>query len=598
MNERKSHWLRANEASRLPRRVICFDCESYQNRKGLHATHEFRLASATFNTLSKEAQVLGKTESRDFDRTDDFWGWVSEHTSPVHRTVAFAHNLAYDLRVSAALLALPALGFRCKGIALTPYSTWARFHDGKRSLWLVDSLSFIPAPLERIASVLRIDKPPLPDDNAPNAEWLERCRGDVRTTRIAVLRVLRWLHDNDLGDFRTTGAGQAMAAYRHRFMPKNRLLVHADTEGLKAERRACWVGRSEVWQWGKVNELIYEVDFNCAYAHIAKEHDVPISLNSTHGSTTVGRLLSVARKYAVAADVEITTEVPTVPASHDGGIVWPVGRFQTTLWNPEIQLALEEGAKVDVKRYWTYRKAPVLRTWADWILDCLAGNGGDNDPVLQFTLKDWSRALIGRFGLRYSEWESIGELPSSDVVLYQCSDTRVGRTVDYLQIGTDLSEATALKESPNSMPSVMGYIMSVARVKLWEVMKDVGFGNFYYCDTDGLLMGGRGRQSLNAHGLRHYVPPLRHKTTWNGGNFRAPRNIDLGDTRRVNGAPRKSERLAHSTYRGEIWESLPTALKRHRPDTVLVTDRVFQISDRDRRRVHLPNGRTEPIRLG
>lgn len=598
MNERKAHWLRANEANRLPRRIVVFDCESREERYGQSADHRFRVGSASFDTLTAQGTPNREPQYQDFYTSGELCEWIIGHTSQSHRTVAFAHNLSFDLRVSAALRYLPEHGFRCRGIALTPYSTWARFHDGKRSLWLVDSLSFIPASLERIAAALKEGKPPLPQDDDPIEVWLERCRADVRVLRTAMLRVIKWIGDDDLGDFRTTGAGQAMAAYRHRFMPRRQLLVHADQDALAAERRATWTGRAEVWRWGKANELIYEVDFNAAYAHIARDYSVPVALESTHGATTLASVQRAAEKYAICADLEVVTDTPTIPTTHEGGIIWPIGKFKTTLWDAEIQLASDEGAKINVLRYWRYRKSPVLRTWADWILDLLAGSGAGSDPLLRLAVKEWSRSLIGRFGLRYSEWEAIAELPTSDVQLYQCSDTRVGRTVDYLQIGTELSEQSERRESPNSMPCVMGYIMSVARVKLWEVMKDAGFGNFYYVDTDGLLIGNEGRRAINSRGLRNYVPPLRHKTTWNSGHFRAPRNIDLGSTRRVNGAPRQSERLAHSTYRGEIWESLPTALKRHRPDSVFVTDRTFHISDRDRRRVHLPNGTTEAIRIG
>ena len=92
------------------------------------------------------------------------------------------------------------------------------------------------------------------------------------------------------------------------------------------------------------------------------------------------------------SDVIVTTEVPTVPTYDDGRICWPVGTFRSTLWENEVQLAIEHGAHVEVQRCWTYERAHALHGFCSWVLDQLDYDDGDIDPVIRLALE----ALVAR----------------------------------------------------------------------------------------------------------------------------------------------------------------------------------------------------------
>lgn len=595
--QRRAHWLRKNAAARMPRRMIVLDSEAYRHRAVGNERHDFRCAVASFDTLDVNAQPEGIPLWLETECAATLWSFVADFTSTAHRTVLFAHNLSYDLRLTEGLRHLPGLGYKCSGMALTSHGCWARFGKGAQSLWLIDSLSFIPAALAKVGALVGMEKPSLPSDDGTNAEWLHRCRSDVEITREGMLRILGYLKKNDLGDFRLTGSAQCTAAYRHKFLPDRTLLVHADEEALEAERRAAWSGRAEVWTHGEVNKPIYEMDYETAYARIAYNIQVPVKLVTDHSGIPWNRLTQVMEHYAVLADVTIRTESPCVPASHNNGIVWPVGDFQTTLWDHELRLAKREGAEIEVHKYWYYKRQPILRDWAAWILRSLSLPASELDPVVKLMLKDWSRALIGRFGLRYSVLEEIGTTPNHDLCLRGVWDADTKTELEYLQIGSQLLERMARVESPNSTPAVMSAVMSAARVNLWGAMKHAGEENIYYVDTDGFLCSSAGYRSVDKAQRRGLLPTMRLKSQYQGGDFRSPRNIDLGETRRVSGAPKLAERLEPGVYRGEVWESLPTALKRKHIGNVFIHERTFNISDTDKRRRHLPGGRTEAIRL-
>lgn len=581
----------------MPRRLICFDTESVREKQMGSEEHNFRLGVASFDMLDAQIHTQKETQWFDTDSAADLWAWIASKTNRNHRTVAFAHNLSFDLRLSQGLRHLPKLGFDVQGIGLNSYSCWARLRRDRNTLWLCDSLSFLPAALERIAPMVALDKPPLPADGDESAVWLARCRADVEVTRAAVLRVLGFLRAENLGDFRLTGAAMASAGYRHRFMPQKTLLVHDNEEVLAIERESAYAGRAEVWRHGEVSDTVYEYDYQYAYARLAQELEIPYRLECEHSPLTDERFDTVANHQSVLSRCVVHTDVPVAPTLLDGRIVWPIGTFAAHLWDNELRLAMECGADIQIERCWLYARAPVLRSWADWIVEKLDAPTDDIDPVARLMLKDWSRALIGRFGLRYPLLEEIGRVPSYDLSHRGVWDIDAEKELTYLQLGQQLFEQTEKVESSDSMPAVMSYIMAASRVKLWRLMQVAGMENLYYVDTDGIICNRRAAKRIDAELELGNLPGLRLKGTFAGGTFRAPRNIDLGEERRVNGAPRKAERLASGVYRGEVWESLPAALRRRHAEKVFVHEREFHITDTDPRRTHLPDGTTAPLRL-
>lgn len=597
MNDRTTHWLRSNAANRIPRRVICFDCEAQKDKSVKGEVHSFRLASLTFDRLDAEGNETHETERLDFGTPEALWGYVADFASHKMRTCAFAHNLSYDIRLANGLGILPDYGFECVGIALTNYSFWARFKRGNSSLYLQDSLSFVPANLAKVASAGQLPYVGYPGDDGTDEQFLERCRNDVEVTRNAVLRVLRFIKSDDLGDFRLTGAAQATAAFRHRFMREKSLLVHDNEEALTAERDASYTGRTEVLRHGSISETVYEYDYEYAYTRLAADIEVPTKLIARHSPLPVARFERMMEKYAVLATVTVTTNVPVVPCRNGNRIIWPVGEFEATLWDHELRLLSANNATYRVGQFWFYQREPLLKAWAEWMMEKLNAPAEDVDPIVRLMLKDWSRALIGRFGLRYSVLDHIATLEDSDVARRGVWDADESKELAYLQLGHKLFETTDRVESPNSTPMVMSAIMSAARVRLWKAIETAGWDHVYYVDTDGLICDKRGARRLASAIASGKLPGLRRKAAYSGADFRAPRNIDLGEIRRVSGAPRTAERLAPSIYRGEVWESLPTALKQRHIGRVFVHERTFRVSDADPRRIHLPDGTTAPHRL-
>lgn len=526
----------------------------------------------------------------------NLWTDIGAHTRKGARTVLYAHNLPYDMRIGRALECLPGRRWVLENIRLDSRGSWSRWTRDKASLILCDSASIFPCTLATLALLVEKRKAPLPDGDDTSG-WLQRCRTDVEILTTVMLQYLDWLKTGAAGNWQMTGSSQSWAHWRHCHYTE-KVLIHHDTEATDAERRALWTGRAENWRWGRdATDPVFEYDWSNAYPRVAQDTLVPTRFLGVSDRVSTSALPKLWARYAILADVEVTTDVPCVPARTDDGIVWPVGTFATTLWDPELRLLASSGATIRVRRVWMYQKGPALQEWARWTL-----NGIHSDTVrelrwLPIVLKHWSRSLIGRFAMRYQSWERFGTLPVSGIRIGTMVDRDTGTSADTMQLGHEFYVLSDYQEAPNSCPQITGYIMSEARAKLWRVIEKVGAAHVYYMDTDSLVVDANGAGTIERQGNASDCAGLRLKERHRGWEIYGPRALILGDTAKFAGMPRGAERVGDTQWLGEVWTGLEHSVKTGEFDRVTIRKRPFSVRWNEKRRIRCADGTTAAPRL-
>lgn len=588
-----AHWLGKNETTRLPRCWIALDTEATREETPTGETQSFALAVAAAECSIRNPRRTGPRVTEVFHDPADLWRWVTARCHAGRRTVLVAHNLAYDLRIGQAFTWLPRLGWQLRAIRLDGGQTWATWRRDGASLVMVDTTSWLPTTLEKIGRAVGIAKPPLPAPGSPLADLEHRCRADVDILATAWARILAWLEADDLGSFKPTGAGQSWAAFRHRFLT-HRILVHDDDRAREAEREAAHAGRCEAWRWGDLGAGPWvEWDWAAAYARIAREAQVPTVLAGHHAHLPSEARRRLQERRRVLARCRVTTEAPTAPLTAAGGLSWPVGTFDTVLWDVEMDLVERHGGTVEVLEAWSYRRAPALAAWATWVLGWLEAEPGAVDEVARLVVKGWSRALIGRFGSRWSSWEPFGTAHTFDVSLGRVGGPAADGGTRLLQLGRQLLIDTDVTDSPDACPQVMSWVMAACRVRLWETMEAAGMEHVAYVDTDSVLVDQAGHQALQLAQL----DGLRVKGAWRRVKVYGPRQLVLQGQLRAAGIPRNATPTGPNTWEGDVWRRLGTSLARSEPDVVTIARRRVTLKGRDKRRQHLPGGRTDAIRV-
>lgn len=594
MRDVKAHYIKSNEVARIPSRFIILDTEAVRTKDKNGETQSWALAVATFLVWKKDG-TIDQVTSR-FNTPMELWQAVSSFTRTGRRTVLYAHNLNYDLRISQALTILPALGWMTQDIRLDGRGSWSKWSREKASLVLSDSASIFPVKLEYLATILGMKKLTLPQ-SCEREKLFQRCTTDVEILTCAITLYVKWLRTGVCGNWQMTGASQAWSHWRHSHYT-HKVLVHDNEEALKAERSAMHAGRCEAWRWGKYDKDVwYEYDWQNSYPRIARDSLLPSRLCGTVTTPNPKSLAGLLKKYCVLAELEVTTDIPCVPSVHNGRVLWPTGTFTTTLWDPEIRLLLGNGATFCVRKAWLYKRDPILKDWAEWILSSLHDKTDRIEPWQKLILKHWSRALIGRFGMRYKTWESFATATDSRVYISQMTDLDDGSEKELMQIGTQVFTSGDLKEIRDGCPQITGYIMSEARAKLWRTSAHIGMQNVWYMDTDSLLVNSDGHNAIQKAANSRDLDGLRSKGRYHKVQLYGPRSIILESRPSVAGMPKGSIQTGPKQWSGEVWRGAKESVRLNEPDSVSIRATDFHLRYNTNRRYFNSDGTTLAYRL-
>lgn len=594
MRDAQAHYIRKNESSRIPERYVILDCEALRNKSKSGEVQTWALSVSRFLTFTKTGKVIQSTCR--FDTPMELWQAVSDFTRCKRRTVLYAHNLNYDLRISQCLTFLPKLGWELQDIRLDGRGSWSRWTRQSASLLLCDSASIFPVKIAELATVLGMVKLPLPPCSEREALY-KRCERDVEILATGIIEYIKWLRTGVCGNWQMTGASQSWAHYRHSLMPYP-ILVHEHEEVLAAERAAMHTGRAEAWHWGQISrEKIWEYDWSNSYPRIARDCELPQAYFGTISKPSIERLETLWQSYCVLAECEVTTDVPCVPTSHEGRIIWPTGTFVTTLWDPELRELRKAKATIRVLRAWLYKRLPILRDWSEWIISSLYDQTGIVEQWKKLILKHWSRSLIGRFGMRYKRWEEFATLKESRISIGIFHNRDDSSTSEIMQIGTKLFKLTDYQEIGDGCPQITGYIMSEARAKLWRVSSAIGQRDILYMDTDSIVVSQTGHKYITDQREMGDYAGLRTKATYHNARIYGPRSAIFGGKPCVSGMAKDSEKISQDHWKSEYWQSARGSIAKGEPNAVVVSYRNFTLRYNERRRAFSANGETVPYVL-
>lgn len=587
--------VRKNEITRIPRKHIFLTASATISRKGTASVRSWGGAVACFMSTRKDRN---STEAwHEFDTPDALWSYVSAFSMSDGRTVLWAHNLGYVARLTDALNSLSRVGFKLVAHNINNRSTWLEWKKDKATLCMADVTSVFPVTIPKLGEWFRLGRlySDLDDDN--QTMRISKSRRDAEIIKEAVSSYLQWLEDEDCGNWQITGAGQSWALFRHKFLT-HKMTTHDDESALMAERRAMWSGRCEAYWKGEFSaQTIHEWDFINSYPRIARDCAVPVRLLGPMPDSFSWQEALTNDKVGVLARVRIHTKQPVVPTIHNGYTVWPVGSFETTLWSPELKAAIDAGAEIEIQEAWLYRLRPALKAWGEWILAQLVRPENEVPTWLRAVLKHHSRSLIGRMAMTYNSWELFAEAPDSGVRREKVYDVDTGEMWDLMQIGSEVWRDVGRVEWPHSMPMVTGYIQSIARVELWNLLKALPEGVALYADTDSILVTQNHLETVDRIARELFGCRLRLKRSWDGIAIYGPRQVVTGAQVRVSGVPTNANRVERGVYDGVVWDSLATAVTRGNTGTVTVRPRQWHITGVDHRRNGGIPGWTTPIEL-
>jgi hypothetical protein len=583
---RQAHWIKENRQERIPPRMVVFDTESRSQRNGKAETQTWRIGCAI--RWRNDLKTGDHAEARVFDAPGELWQWVSDYGRKESRTVVWCHNLGHDIRISQALSILPTLGYELEWCNLDRNVSAMVWRSDHGTLVFSDTYTWCPLSLAALAPSTGLVKFQMPKGESDDETWAVYCMRDAQIVYRIVKDLLAFIRGEHLGNWQPTGAGMAYATWRHKYMG-HKVLVHDDMGALIAERQAMHTGRAEAWRHGEMYGQVWtEVDMRNAYLMIAKECDVPRKLMYHTGTITQVQYSRLCDRYRVLCLCDIATDSPSVPYRVDNRTLWPVGQFQSWLWDTEVDSALRYGASVKIRQTYVYARGPVLSAWATWILEILRASGGTVSPIVRIWLKHCSRALIGRISLMTRSWEYFGDNPTGQTCISRQKDATTGKVTRMLHVGDKTFAETDADESRDSVPMITGWIMAECRVRLWDAMNAAGLDHIAHVDTDSLLADAAGLAALERASGAAWASHWQVKGSWGRLVIHGPRHYYRGRQRVIAGVPVKAEETAPGSFTGEKWASAALDLTAFGDGVVTTWHDTWTVKRRDPRRADSP----------
>jgi hypothetical protein len=589
------HWLRENAKVWSPDNFIVFDTETSWLTEEKREVHVPRCWALDYVTRHIAVQPKESHECYQSEDITELAGTIDALAFRNKETWCFAHNLGFDLAVSALPERLADLGWDVSDFWLGDESTWVILKQRSRKLVLTDSFSWLRMRVEDMAKTMRRRKLDLPANAGSKAAWLARCADDVDILQSALCTLMDWWDREELGKWGITGSACGWAAARHKMPPKS-ILVGPDEARSAFERRAIFGGRREAWYVGHVATAgASDYDFVGAYPTVVANLAIPRKPLGHFDHLSSDSAALTASTIGVIAEVTVTTEVPCAPVRIGGEVWWPIGTFSTVLASPEISLALELGATVEIGKGYSYSLSRSLSGWAEWCLATQHDRSGKTPQLAKMMAKGWGRSVIGRFAQRNSKELLRRPATRFGWHLEHGMDNESGAPLDIVTMGGEERWLLRDQEGRETFPAIFAWVESCCRAALSRTVLTRGDRVVLQCDTDGWLE--RERPTKRPAPLPKVPPPfrVRRKGRYEHVRVQAATQLWLDDERRTAGVGKSALEIAVDEYSWWDWPTLRWQLQHGETGTFTRTKREAVIHGDSCKRWVLADGNTRPV---
>ncbi len=577
------HWIKSGGTTWTPPACVFLDTETTPEMVGDVEVHRLRLWCASLVVRRHRSQRRVGTTGAAGATGDQLAAWLTDATRGLQSVWLWAHNLAFDLVASRLTEHLVGHGWSLSSVSIAGRSTVVRMSHGNRTLTMVDSTSWLAAPLRVIGTLVQVEKPPLPAWSDTDEAWRERCQADVAILERAVLELLDWWDRSGLGHWGPTGASTGMATIRRHLRPLS-VMTDTDPEARRWERQAIYGGCRDLAVNGPLGDGPFVVlDFRATYPTLAGALRLPAVPKGWTRDVDVAGLCEDQHKYGWIADVTVASEHPSVPARWQPDVVHPVGTWRAVLAGEELQEAARAGKVLEVhraRRWWLDR---THDTWSAWVLGILNGDDPDVPGVVRLAAKGWSRSALGKWAGRTSESHQRGPSWSPSWALMRGWDAFTRSDALLVELAGQRLWIVRNLEPMDALPALFAWVEASCRVRLRAALDALGEGTWVQADTDGMICSvpalrrwvrrtdpaavvSRRPVDVAAAACALLAPlvaplELRTKAVWDQLLAIGPQHLVSSSERRLSGVAAGAVETAPGRFTARVWPGLPWQLQ-------------------------------------
>lgn len=592
--DRPPHTIKREKTLTIPRHFIFFDTETDQiNHPDNTIEQRFRLGWAVYyrRPYGRHKEVI---EWFYFDNVSLFWDFVFTHTEPKQRLWIIARNIVFDFTVCSGWKYLRKEKYTLKFFHNNGVTAIVTVRKGNRSIAFVDSMNYFVESLAKTGDRIGIPKIKIDFDNCTQQELSDYCRNDVLIEFENFRRFIGFLERNNISRLCYTRASTAMAAYlfRHYHTP---IYIHNNAEAIKLERDSYKGGRCECFYIGELNnDNYYTLDVNSLYPFCMANNPYPTKYKKISHGVGLDVFRSTLETCSVVAKVLVSTDEPVYALKQDRTI-FPIGTFETTLTTPELNYALERGHIKEVIDAVTYEQDDIFSSYVNTFYRLRREFTDKDNAEYAEICKKLLNSLYGKFGQKAENWEKIGKAPNhpDEEIMYFCNNPH--RVVRQRYLLGELWELKGYTESFDSFPAIAAHVTAYGRMYLWSLMQKAGIGNYFYCDTDSLIVNGKGLECLQLLINPTKLGSLKLEQEYNQLEIRGLKDYSLPLKTVIKGVRKNATQIADGIYLQQQWPTFKGLLKSGDANTYTVKNITKHLSRKYTKGVVTENGTIKPF---
>lgn len=595
--QRTAHIIKHNKVTRIPSQFLFFDTETTSIRINEKTVQQvFKLVCSIYWQRERKdhAELI---EKRVFHDTSEFWQYLTSKVYSKTPLTVISHNIDFDFTVVNGYDFLSKDHWDIVSFVDKNPPFIMRLEKGTASINIIDMYNFYRGSVKDMGKCVGLTKLEIDFKAANNQELEEYCMRDAEIVYAFFREYLTFIIKNDLGNFKETISGQALATYRHRFM-KVKVYIHNRQDALDLERASYHGGRCECFYVGKTHgELIYKLDVNSMYAYVMRKNKFPTRLIKTLRYPSIEEVKKYIKHYALAGQFVLNTEEPVYPYKINKRTCYPIGKGIFNLTTPEIQYALRYNHIERCRVLYLYSIKDIFSSYVNFFYEQKKSARLYNNVVWSEISKLLLNSLYGKFGQHGSKWHKskLAFKPG----FYYIKDVGKGdnKGEDIRVIGNRVEIQQSIGENYHSFPCIASHVTAYARMYFWRLIQTARIKNIYYVDTDSLFVNAEGFKRLHKFIHASNLGKLRLIGTSNYLELRGSKDYTFADAIVMKGLNKNSVQISDNEY---ICEQFPHTRSRIREGTInkaVIKTYTKVMNYQYDKGIITTNGRVEPYHL-
>jgi hypothetical protein len=360
-----------------------------------------------------------------------------------------------------------------------------------------------------------------------------------------------------------------MAAYLFGHYHK-KIYIHNNEQAINLERESYKGGRTECFYLGVLeNENYYSVDVNSLYPYVMSKNLYPVKYVKILHRIKATNLSGLLRHYSCVGKVLLEADEPCYAVKRDR-TMFPIGCFWAVLTTPELKYALEHEHIKEIKTAVIYEQADIFSSYVKRFYKLRQQFTAEGKAESAEFCKKLLNSLYGKFGQKAEIWEKIGECLNEPDRVEDCfrSGENSRGSIRYL-LG-EIFELKGYQECFDSFPAISAHVAAFGRMYLYEIMKQVGTGNYFYCDTDSLIINEEGLCRLQSLIDNVALGKLKIVSTSNEITIRGLKDYTIAKKSVIKGIRKNAIEVSEGVYEQEIWPSFKGLMRSESPNDYIV----------------------------